>query len=281
MSTLNTNEKQLLEKLLQMGGGYVLNFSDRTMLEYFRDDLGIDIYNQKYNYASGSKANRMRCFWQVADDALVGKSIEKLLEYIDNQIILGYLKKEDFSPDLMERGRRIASRLLGCKVVAPDPRSVTTEDEFIAREFKNVSIDKLGLDAAISAVLKQRVDEIRKCLTVKAPLAVIFLCGSTLEGILLGVASAKAKDFNQSALSPKDKQGTVKQFYDWTLFEFINAARALGLLGEDVKKFSHALRDFRNYIHPYEQMSQKFDPDEHTARICWAVLQAAITQLSK
>jgi len=57
MADLTTNEKQLLEKLFQMGGGYVLNFSDRTMEEFFRDDLGIDIYHDVYNYASGSKAN--------------------------------------------------------------------------------------------------------------------------------------------------------------------------------------------------------------------------------
>jgi|SRR5579872_6294841 len=54
MANLSTNDKQLLEKLFQMGGGYVLNFSDRTMGEYFRDDVGIDIYDQKYKYASGS-----------------------------------------------------------------------------------------------------------------------------------------------------------------------------------------------------------------------------------
>jgi hypothetical protein len=63
--------------------------------------------------------------------------------------------------------------------------------------------------------------------------------------------------------------------------DFINVARDLNLVGEDVKKFSHALRDFRNYIHPYQQMSSNFNPDEHTAQICWKVLQAAITQLSK
>jgi uncharacterized protein with HEPN domain len=68
---------------------------------------------------------------------------------------------------------------------------------------------------------------------------------------------------------------------DWTLNDFINIARDLNLVGEDVKKFSHALRDFRNYIHPYQQMSSGFNPDGHTAKICWQVLQAAITQLSK
>jgi len=279
MATLNTNEKQLLERLFQMGGGYVLNFSDRTIAEFFRDDIGVDIFDQKYNYASGSKGNRLRGLWQAADDTLVGKSIDKLIEYIDNQIVLGNLKKQEFSPELIQRGRNIAARLQGGKVTptAPD----TTEDEFISKEFGAVSIDKLGLDAIVGDILKQRVDEIRKCLTARAPLAAIFLCGSTLEGILLGIASARAKEFNQSALSPKDKLGKVKQFQEWTLNDFINVARDLNLVGEDVKKFSHGLRDFRNYIHPFQQMSSKFNPDQHTARICWQVLQAAITQLSK
>ena len=280
MATLNTNEKQLLEKLFQMGSGYVLKFSDRTFGEFFRDDVGVDIYADRYNYASGSKANRMRGFWQAADDRLVGKSIHKLTEYVENQILLGYLTKEECPAELIQRAKQIAARLQGIKAPSTAVPPVT-EDEFISREFKNVSIDKVGLDSVISAILRQRLDEIRKCLNVRAPLAVIFLCGSTLEGILLGVASAKPKEFNQSPLSPKDKTGKVKQFPEWTLNEFINVARDLKLVGEDVKKFSHALRDFRNYIHPYQQMSSNFDPDDHTAKICWQVLQAAITQLSK
>lgn len=40
------------------------------------------------------------------------------------------------------------------------------------------------------------------------------------------------------------------------------------------------LRDFRNYIHPYEQWSSGFNPDEHTALISWQVLKAAIHDLS-
>jgi hypothetical protein len=279
MSTLTTSEKQLLEAMFQMGSGYVLNFSDRTIGEFFRDDIGVDIFHPKYNYASGSKANRVRGLWQSADDMLVGKSIEKLIEYIDNQILLGRLKKEDFPAALIERGHGIAARLAGKK--SAQKTSDITEDEFISREFGAVSVDKLGLDAAVCEILKQRLDEIRKCLTARSPLAVIFLCGSTLEGILLGTASARAKDFNQSAVSPKDKSGKVRPFHEWTLNDFINVARDLNLIGEDVKKFSHALRDFRNYIHPYQQMSSKFNPDGHTARICWQVLQGSIAQLSK
>jgi len=48
-------------------------------------------------------------------------------------------------------------------------------------------------------------------------------------------------------------------------------ARSADVLGHvlDVKRFSHALRDFRNYIHPYEQWRNAFNPDEHTALICY------------
>lgn len=47
----------------------------------------------------------------------------------------------------------------------------------------------------------------------------------------------------------------------------------------DVKKFSHELRDFRNYIHPFHQRAQGFTPTEHTVDICWQVFRAAFAQL--
>ncbi len=276
MASLTTTDKQVLEKLFQMSTGYVLNFVDRTFAEFFRDDVGIDIHDKKFDYASGSKANRMRGFWQVADDVTVGKSIQKLIAYIDTQILVGSLTKNDLPDDLIRGGRGIANRLLGPASV----QAVPNQDEFITKEFRNVSIEKLDLDSAINRVLKQRVEEIKKCIQIDAPLAAVFLCGSSLEGILLGIASKRAKEFNESSSSPKDKTGKVKQFPEWTLNDFINVARELQLIGEDVKKFSHALRDFRNYIHPFQQMSSNFDPDGSTAKICWQVVQAAITQLS-
>lgn len=52
-------------------------------------------------------------------------------------------------------------------------------------------------------------------------------------------------------------------------------------LKEDVKKFSHTLRDFRNYIHPYQQMSIGFQPNEHTARICFQVLKTVLYQIEQ
>lgn len=154
------------------------------------------------------------------------------------------------------------------------------EDDFLKKEFSDISLDKLGLDSVITETLNLRLEEIKKCLSVNAPMSVIFLSGSSLEGVLLGIASKNPKEFNQSKSSPKDKSGVAKQFHEWTLNNFIDVAHEVGFIKEDVKKFSHSLRDFRNYIHPYEQVSARFNPDEHTAKICWQVLKAAIFQLS-
>jgi len=123
MANLTTNEKQILEKLFQMGSGYVLNFTDRTIKEFFRDDIGVDIYSEKYKYASGSKANCLRGFWWKADDKIVGESILKLVEYIKGQILINKLSKTDFSNEIMTAGKEIGEKLLDGKVEEKENKS--------------------------------------------------------------------------------------------------------------------------------------------------------------
>jgi hypothetical protein len=162
-----------------------------------------------------------------------------------------------------------------------DLKSEIKEDDFLKKEFSEISLDKMGLDSIVTETLSIRIEEIKKCIQINAPLSVIFLSGSTLEGVLLGIASKYPREFNQSKSSPKEKDGKVKSFHEWTLSNFIDVAHDSDFLLQDVKKFSHILRDFRNYIHPYEQISSRFNPDLHTAKICWQVLKVAIIQISK
>ena len=108
----------------------------------------------------------------------------------------------------------------------------------------------------------------------------IFLCGSALEGILLGVAEKNQNIFKKAKSSPK-KNDKALQFQEWTLKSLIEVSYEVGFLKEDVKKFSHSLRDFRNYIHPYLQATKEFDPDSHTAKICFQVLKATIHQIKE
>ena len=153
------------------------------------------------------------------------------------------------------------------------------EDEFLKLAFK-VDVNALKLDTSISDIINLRLNEVESCVGNGAPLAAILLIGSIMEGMLLGIALTYPKQFNQAKSAPKDKDtGQVRRFPEWTLSNYIDAASEIGLLKQDVKKFSHVVRDFRNYIHPYEQMSSQFFPDNQTALICFQVLKAAINQI--
>ena len=110
-------------------------------------------------------------------------------------------------------------------------------------------------------------------------MSVIFLSGSTLEGILLGFAVKYPKKFNQSKCAPKEDD-KIRKFPDWSLANLIDVASDINFIQEDVKKYSHCLRDFRNYIHPYMQMSSQFNPNIETAKISFQVLKAAINELA-
>lgn len=156
----------------------------------------------------------------------------------------------------------------------------TDESSFLSKQFSDdIKMSDLGFDTVITSYLQDRIDEIQASPKHKTPLATIFLLGSTLEGILLATALKDPARFMKANAAPKDKTGKVIKTYDWKLYSLIDVAYEVKLLSYDVKKFSHVLRDFRNYIHPYEQMSQDFHPDQRTVDICWQVFKAAFEQL--
>lgn len=271
MSSLKMLERNCIEELFGMGSGYVMDFSNRTFNEFFRESARVDIYTDKYAANGDSKAKRLRAFIELEPDLLVGKALSDLLEY---------WRYKTPQPDakeaaLAERGKQAVERLLG---KSAQPRD--SGQEFLKQDFGPVVFQRIPTAGPLVPILEARLAEAIRCLKADSPLAVIFHCGSILEGLLLGLASANPQQFNQAPNSPKDKEGSVKKFHEWTLAQFIDVACELGYLKLDVKKFSHALRDFRNYIHPYEQMSAHFNPDRHTAEICLQVLKAAIASLS-
>ena len=269
MSSLKMHEKVIFEKLFNRGG-YVLDFNNSTFTEFFKEH-NIDIEAEKYLYNGTSKMKRLRAFWSVEPDYIVGKVLEALLVYA--------CSIETVAPNDKIKANKIIRRLKGEK--QEEKIEQKKEDEFLKQEFKDISIHKLNLDSAIKEIIEQRMKEIKNCLESKSPLAVIFLCGSTLEGILLSVVSNNITLFNSAKTSPKDKKGKVLKIHNWTLSNLIDAAKETGFLTEDVKRFSHELRNFRNYIHPHQQASQSFNPDKNTAKICFQVLKAAIHQITK
>lgn len=79
MSSLAETDKLYFEKLLGMEGGYVLHYTDATFGEFFNRHK-IDIHGQRYQIHGTSKAKKMRGFWEVEPDALVGTVLGELLD---------------------------------------------------------------------------------------------------------------------------------------------------------------------------------------------------------
>lgn len=80
MSDLSNMQKTKLEKILEMGSGYVLGFSNRTFAQFILETVDKDIYEERYSLFGDSKANRLRAFWKLESNYLVAKLTLELLE---------------------------------------------------------------------------------------------------------------------------------------------------------------------------------------------------------
>jgi hypothetical protein len=275
MSSLTANEKRYFENLLGMSSGYVLDFSDPTFAEFFNRHR-VQIHGPKYQTYGGSKAKKLRSFWEQEPDSVVGKVLSELLDAYETVCALNGQQSDGA---VLAKARAIVARLGGKSAPSPAP-TVQTVDEFLHSEFAIPNIQKLPVEAQAIPIIESRLAEARTAMGAGAYLATILLCGSVLEAVLLGAAQKEPARFNKAVASPKDAGGAVRRFHEWSLAQFIDAASEIDLLKPDVKKFSHGLRDFRNYIHPYEQMASGFTPDQHTAKVCFQVLKAALASVA-
>ena len=244
MSSLTTLEKRCLEDYFGMAGGYVLDFTNQFFAQLFHDTVKINIYDAKYAIYGDSKAKRMRAFWEIESDPIIGKVLSTILEVwkFEND------KKGNAPTNAgYSKCKKIVGRLLGKPLKEEDG-----ESDFLTKDFGEITVGNLKIESALIPILDSRIKE--ACIGLKngLSLSVIFLCGSVLEGVLLAIATQNPQKFNKATTSPTDKQSRVKPFQEWTLSNYIDVSCEIGILELDVKKFSHALRDFRNYIHPYQ-----------------------------
>ncbi|EPG66448.1 hypothetical protein [Leptospira wolffii] len=163
-----------------------------------------------------------------------------------------------------------------------DPKYDTVAEEISQNDLKPLpppDFKKLNLENGLDLILEERWKEIQKSFDAEAYLGALILMGSMLEGFFLGLLLKNPKMANTAVSSPR-KDGKVKNFPDWTLSEMIDVGHEVGWIQLDVKRFSHALREFRNLIHPYEQFYKKVTPDVDTCTISWYVVQATCNDIA-
>ncbi|MBD1829824.1 abortive infection family protein [Microcoleus vaginatus GB1-A2] len=140
MSDLSSIEKVKLEKMFDMEAGYVLDFSNRTFQEFIIENTNIDIADGKYDYASGSKANRLRTFWAKEANYIVGKIISAFLEYWKTKKLINHIEISQAEQALFDDCYTIAERLKQDSIVenidAIQPYSNDKEFSVLAKSIR-------------------------------------------------------------------------------------------------------------------------------------------------
>jgi hypothetical protein len=109
----------LLDDVFEMGSGYVLNFSDRTMSQFFAEELNIDIDDPRYKQYGTSKAKRLRCFLQIADAPAVVRTLNALWEY--REAVRHGARLPEIVPNAHRRVLELINRIQGGPTKQAEP----------------------------------------------------------------------------------------------------------------------------------------------------------------
>ena len=134
--TLKRLDFDLLDYIFEMGGGYVLDFSNQTYSEFFNDELGINIDDDKFCDIGTSKGKRLRSYLKQSETEDVLRVLTSLWEYRETKRKRASVDEE--KPDLVSEFNDLLVRL-GGKAPANDSKSFfvphdETIDESTAKE---------------------------------------------------------------------------------------------------------------------------------------------------
>ena len=160
------------------------------------------------------------------------------------------------------------------------PRSFRLQKASVLPVNPTPEFSRITSDPAWVKVFRSRWDEAERCVAAGSPLSAIVMLGSILEGALLATAKRFPKVALQVNGAPKDKKtGRVKPFDQWAFRELILVAEEAGWIGGEVRRMGDALRDYRNLIHPGQQVKNKEFPTQDSASVCHKAVAACLRTL--
>ncbi|WAW10849.1 hypothetical protein NB640_04170 [Oxalobacter vibrioformis] len=134
----------------------------------------------------------------------------------------------------------------------------------------------------LNDVITRRWREAQKCVHVECYTAAVIMMGSILEALLLARAQLDPATAHKSSKAQKDtKTGKDIALQNWSLNVLIEVAVDVGWLKSDRAKFGHALRESRNVVHPWVEITSNANFDNATCRTSWEVLKASVNDLLK
>jgi hypothetical protein len=138
-------------------------------------------------------------------------------------------------------------------------------------------------DGAMQTILLDRWNECVTCVAAGAPLSATVMMGGLLEALLLARVNRETdKDLIfKATAAPRDKHGKTKPLTEWGLKNYIDVAHELTWITVSAKDVGAVLRDYRNYVHPFKQLSHGMSLGPDDAALLWDVSKAITRQILK
>lgn len=135
MEQLRPVELKLIDELFGMSSGYVLDFTNSTFADFFRREVGIDIYDNAYAVYGGSKGKHLRAFLTIGQPRAIARALAALWEYREADR-LGRAQAETVA-NARQRLSTIVERLGGSALASYEPvTEAETKSQNAPRTFR-------------------------------------------------------------------------------------------------------------------------------------------------
>lgn len=129
-------------------------------------------------------------------------------------------------------------------------------------------------DSSLRHILERDFYEIQRAFISQCWKSVIILCGGAIEAILTDLLLANGPQAKTSSKAPSKPDITR-----WDLSDLINVSVDLDLVSPGVDKLSHSLREYRNLVHPGNEIRKNLTFDAEEAKIAFEVLNMVYRDL--
>jgi restriction endonuclease len=246
LPTIRTIDMRLIDDLFGMGGGYVLDFTDRTFAAFFAEELKINIDGPRYSAEGTSKAKRLRFFLKSSDPALRVRTLLALWEY--REVNRRRNRAEETYPGAEAEFNALVERLGGKRSSATAPSShsqpAIETDPSLSQALKNRLLETSRLDPQARGYAYERFLKELFAANGLAPRAAFSLVGEQIDGSFelsgeIYLLEAKWKGPRVGAADLRAFNGKVEEKAAWSRGLFVSES---GFTDEGLAAFGRGKR---------------------------------------
>ena len=178
--------------------------------------------------------------------------------YMENELVLEENIKEFFFRYVFEYNKET----LPC---------LYEEREDRLKPINEKSLFSFITDNKLRELIEKDWKEINSVFYAGAWKSCVLLCGSVLEGILINELSKVLQRANVEYQNQKKKNAPTLD--RWDLIDLVDVANKLNVFSKRTFYLTHAIREFRNLIHPGKQLREHLEITEEQAHIVFNAIK--------